>query len=223
MFRSDVSCVSRRLYNAVALLGALLCMLVACSEPPRKPDTAEQLLAVEIVIHPLGHPESTQRQVHPIRFWMGPIVGSVTGRPNGNAIYDARVQSSVAFAVSLTKIESGLAAYARRMDSSALALNPGETRMARLAVISATLDQPPTEFWTVLRDKASGRRRVLIYVDRACSLRGTLDGRPVDLQLTHPGLHWLEYPEPDDDVSVKLAPSPQGAVVADLLETYIHG
>jgi hypothetical protein len=95
--------------------------------------------------------------------------------------------------------------------------------MARLAVISASLDQPPTDYWTVLRDKPSGRRQVLIYVDRACSLRGTLDGRPVNLQLTRPGLQWLECPEPDDHASVKLAPSPQGAVVADLLETYIHG
>jgi hypothetical protein len=204
-------------------VGAFLCMLGACSEPSQKPAPGEQLIAFEIVIHPLRHPESTEQQVHPIRLWLAPVVGSVTGRLDGAAIYDTRVQSSVPFAVSLTKIEKGLATYAKRMDSSALAFDPSGTRMARLAVISASLDQPPIDYWTVLRDKASGRRRVLVYVDRECSLRGTLDGRPVNLQFTRPGLHWLEYPEPKDDASVRLAPSPQRAVVVDLLESHIGG
>jgi len=108
------------------------------------------------------------------------------------------------------------------MDSSSLAVNPGETRVARLAVIFASLDQPPTDYWTELRDKASGRDLVLIYVDRACSLRGTLAKRPVNLQLTRAGLHWLEYPEPGSDASVMLVDAPQ-VVVADLLESYISG
>jgi hypothetical protein len=199
-------------------------MLVACSEAPQKPAAGEQLIPFEVVIHPLRHPESTEQQVHhPIELWLAPVVGSVTGRLDGTTIYDARVQSSVPFAVSLTKIERDLAIYAKRMDSHALALDPSGTRMARLAVISASLDQPPIDYWTVLRDKASGRRRVLIYVDRACSLQGTLYDRPVDLQLPRPGLHWLEYPEPDDHSSVTLAPSPQRAIVVDLLESHIGG
>jgi hypothetical protein len=220
MFRSDVLSANRRCYNGVAVL--LVCSLVACSEPSQKPDPLERLLTMEIVIHPLGHPETTQQQIRSIRLWMGPVVGSVNGMLSGDSIYDTRMQNSVRFAVSLTKIESGLAAHAKRMDSNSLTLNPGETRMARLAVTSASLDQPPTDYWTELRDKASGRDLVLIYVDRACTLRGTLAKRPLNLQLTRPGLHWLEYPEPGSDASVKLVDAPQ-VVVADLLETHISG
>lgn len=202
---------------------AFLCVFVAWGGPPQKAAAAEQLIAFEIVIHPLRHPELTEQQVHPIELVLAPVIGNVNGPLNGNSIYDARVQSSVPFAVSLTKIEKDLATYAKRIDSRVFALNPSETRMARLAVITASLDQPPTDYWTVLRDKASGRRRVLIYVDRACSVRGTLHGRPVDLQLPRPGLHWLDYPEPDDHANVTLAPSPQRAIVVDLLEAHFGG
>jgi len=84
MFRSDVLSAARRWYSGVAVL--LACTLVACSEPSQKPDTVDRLLALEIVIHPLGHPESTQQQVHPIRLWMGPVVGSINGMLSDSAI-----------------------------------------------------------------------------------------------------------------------------------------
>jgi hypothetical protein len=68
------------------VVGGFLCMLVACSEPSQKPETGEQLIAFEIVIHPLGHPESTEQRVHhPIRLSLAPVVGSVTGRLEGAA------------------------------------------------------------------------------------------------------------------------------------------
>jgi hypothetical protein len=130
------------------------------------------------------------------------IPGQIYGRPHTPLLFVVESDGRQAFTLDLAAKRAqfdDLAAPLRSVRPySALVVRPASTRILRLATFAFYRDDSrPVEGGVGFQEQRSGDFLVMVYVDRACHISGTV--REQDLRVDHaidipgPGFYWIRH------------------------------
>lgn len=161
------------------------------------------------------------------------IPGQIYGRVRKPLLFVVQPDGRHAFTLDLAAKRAqtdGLAAPLRSLRPySGLAVKPASARILRLATFAFyRSDSRPVEGGVGFQEQRSGDRLMMIYVDRACHISGTV--REPDLRVDHaidlpgPGFYWIrrrrigthhflmQQVPPPADILLRVQMRPSGAI-----------
>ncbi len=158
--------------------------------------------------------------VKPVGVAWGIVDGGLTGRTR-NMFYSTVVDGHTSsFIVDLKVAEEVIGASATLATEDSLAIQPSDTRIARVATVGYLPGHPNVIFGGEVHAAKSDRILMGFYVDRPCHLSGrmSVDGTPsgprkrYELDVPEAGLTWVEAEVAGDRIVMKLVPLPQDIV-----------
>jgi len=160
-----------------------------------------------------------------VEVWMSAVPGAIYGVYTDKRIVDLQMQGPGPFAVSLARLESGLARQAAVARTGSLSVEPSGTRIARLSTVGQLPHYSTRKFVAGLRDPSSGKELVLFYAERPCVIRGIYaehsgNPKPYELHVLRKGLNWLEQPDDDSDAETLRLVEPRPDLVYRLRESH---
>jgi len=174
--------------DSLSLCTLLLCSVISSCTAGLREGDSRPALSFQVSIDRAGSPAHAAHEANPLtHIWLIPVTRGVFGPPVGKSFVEVYAHDGERFQISQRTLESGLAAGAKASKPFLVRYDPVETRIARLGTATMKSD-PSTSGQSGLRDPASGRTLILIYVDRACLIRGP----NINVAIPGAGLHWLE-------------------------------
>lgn len=131
----------------------------------------------------------------------GAVSGSIFGRPGKTPVLLTRVKNDLGFELDLQALERSLAALAAPLTippsyNRDLAIEPPGTQLVRLSTFPYSARTLQLLGGGGFIAPYSRRTLILIYTDRACTLRGDVNtGNTITthrIRLPEKGLHWLQ-------------------------------
>lgn len=198
-------------------LSSLLGLTGGCSTLPKPPQSVDLRLQTQVT--------EAVASDWTFEVWMSAVRGGIFGTYTEKPIVDLHLAPNAAAAVSLAKLESGLARVAVAAQPDSLSVEPSNTRIARLSTVAGLPRASSRRFVSGLRDPSSGAVVILFYVDRPCVIRGVekvlADTRkPFELHVMHKGLNWIETPEDDAEAGTLRLVEPRPDLVYRIREKH---
>lgn len=134
------------------------------------------------------------------------ITGAVWGAPDTEPLVFAPAPFGGTMTVPLKELEQKIQPMASPATpeslKAGLLVQPEDTRLARVGTFFADKEQERYVFGAGFIDQASGDFLVLVYVDRPCTLSGTVSVQELPtqyhVQIPTPGMHWLRHRKVDN-------------------------
>ncbi len=189
----------------------LLATLAACAREPSA-DEAQAAARNEWVIESkvvfLEADRKTPRAAPPVstvRLWMPFVVGDMYGAPNAGELAPVELKPDYTFTLDLNKVHTRLRKSLQPTAFSQvwMVIEPAQARIARLSPFVLQADGIAPVGSPDWIDTATGRRLMLLYVDRPSRIRGEINyqGRNLrfDIQAPAEGYLWMEQPDESGD------------------------
>jgi hypothetical protein len=188
-------------------------LLAACgnSEPPPPPEVPALIVQSQVAFYQADRKSLREAPKEPLRLWMPYVVGDIYGSPNAGELAPVTLNKDLSFRMNLNRasvfLEKSLVPTA--FSTRWLKIEPANARIARLLpyVLPADNIQPLGRAeWL----DESGRRYMLVYLDRPARVRGEVvyENRRLeyDIEATQAGYVWVQ--QPDDSGTYKAVPRP---------------
>ena len=137
----------------------------------------------------------------PLRLWMPYVVGDLYGSPNAGEILPVTLRPDLSFTLNLNlghrKLDRAL--VPTELSQKWMAIEPAAARIARLSPFVLPAEGIAPLGICEWLDADTGKRLMLIYVDRPARIRGEIvyEGRNLrfDMTATEAGYLWIEQPQ----------------------------
>lgn len=183
----------------------------ASAEEASKPDTVVSNPVNSTVVTPQysdaqGNATTTHMGNAVIVLAFPPVPAGIVGRPEGSAIAQVRAgigeQVSIHFSEWIVDIEGRARPWSTSSSDETVPIAPRNTKIARIGTFPMDWEGENVIAGGGFVDPDSREFLVLVYVDRACTMSGTVhrngETHRYDARLQKPGLHWIRVEEEAD-------------------------
>lgn len=202
------------------LMFCLLATLAGCSarEPAPVPARGDWVLESHVVFLDRDGKTAVAAPKEDLRLWVPYVVGDIYGAPNAGELAPVALKPDLSFALDLNKSHENLAKALIPTEFSQkwMKIEPADARIARLSPFVLPVDGIVPLGLCEWLDADTGKKLMLVYLDRPARLRGEIvhEGRSLrfDIEAKEAGYLWIRQPEGSGEF--RSAPWPGRVVLA---------